>query len=215
VGSLGGIVGLTLYGDLLLESPYVMSAYVALCEKGCPFEVRLLDLRAGAQRSPDFAGPTLTGKVPALEHDGFWLTESLAIVEYLEEVFPAPSVFPADVRERARARQIMGWLRSDLTALRAERPTESIFYRPTATPMSDAAQADARKLVRVATAVVGAGPGLSGRFTIADADLALALHRLIANGDPIPERLDRYARAVFARPSVRAYLDLPRPVVSG
>lgn len=204
-------MGLVLYGDALLESPYVMSAYVALTEKGVPFEWRPVDLKAGDQRKPEFAGPSLTAKVPAIEHDGFWLTESLAIAEYLEEAFPAPALFPSAPRDRARARQIMGWLRSDLLPLREERPTTTIFSAPTSAPLSPAAQRAADKLLRVAGAVVGDRPSLFERFSLADVELALALHRLIANADPVPDALGRYARGVFERPSVRAYLALPRP----
>ena len=204
-------MGLVLYVDALLESPYVMSAYVALAEKGQPFEVRAVDLRAGAQWQPGFAGPTLTARVPAIEHDGFWLSESLAIAEYLEEVFPAPALFPAGIRDRARARQLMGWLRSDLMALREERPTSTIFGARATEPMSAAARSSADKLVRVATTVLGERDGLFERFTLADVDLALMLHRLIANDDPIPDPLRRFAVTVFERPSVRAYLAL-RPV---
>lgn len=204
-------MGLVLYGDALLDSPYVMSAYVALTEKGQAFDLRTVDLHAGEQRRPEFAGPSLTAKVPTLEHDGFWLSESLAIAEYLEEVFPTPALFPADVRDRARARQILGWLRSDLAPLRDERSTATIFYQPTSKPLSAAARQAADKLVRVASAVLGDRPMLFERFTLADADLALMLHRLIANGDPLPEALAAYARRVFERPSIRAFLALPRP----
>jgi glutathione S-transferase len=45
-----------------------------------------------------------------------------------------------------------------------------------------------------------------GPFSIADADLALMLQRLVANGDPCPSRLVEYARAVFRRPSIRGWL---------
>ena len=77
-------MGLVLYGDAALESPYVMSIFVALTEKGQPFALSLLELASGVQRRAAFAGPSLTARVPALEHDGFLVSESLAIAEYLE-----------------------------------------------------------------------------------------------------------------------------------
>jgi len=98
---------LTLYGDALWESPYVFSAFVSLREKGLDFEMKTFSLESGEHRVPSFTEPTITGKVPALEHDGFWLTESLAIVEYLEERFPAPqhpAILPSRIEDRARAR---------------------------------------------------------------------------------------------------------------
>src|SRR4051812_33550813 len=108
---------LTLVGETLWISPYVFSSFVALTEKGLPFEVRELALGRGEQRADDYATPSITAKVPALRHDDFWIGESSAIAEYLEDRFPPPrsaALFPADTRHRARARQLMAWLRSDL-----------------------------------------------------------------------------------------------------
>ena len=73
---------------------------------------------------------TLLSTTPA----ALWATlaESSAIAEYLEEVLPAPAharLLPADVKNRARARQVMAWLRSDLGALRDERATVTMFFR--------------------------------------------------------------------------------------
>ena len=61
----------------------------------------------------------------------------------------------------------------------------------------------------VAEALVPQGEGdLFGAFTIADADLAFMLHRLILNGDPVPERIARYATRQWQRPSVQAFVKL-------
>jgi glutathione S-transferase len=61
--------------------------------------------------------------------------------------------------------------------------------------------------VRVAERFLPAGAQhVAGEFTVADADLALLLQRLVKNGDPCPDRLATYARSVFQRPSVRAWL---------
>src|SRR5262245_12635085 len=116
----------TLYGENLWISPYVFSSFVALREKGIPFELVELSLGDGQHLAAPLQQRSVTARVPSLEHDGFHLAESSAIAEYLEEVFPppgAPAVFPAAYRERARARQLMAWLRSDVPVLRDERST--------------------------------------------------------------------------------------------
>ena len=203
----------TLFCETNWDSPFVFTAFVALTEKGLSFETKVLDLGAGQQRAPDFQQHSLTGRVPTLEHDGFWLSESTAIVEYLDEVVPppAPRLLPADARNRARARQVLGWLRSDLTALRRERPSSSLFFEPITRPLGEAASSDAAKLVRIANQLLQSGPTLFESFCIADADLAFALMRLIANGDPVPERIAAYVRGIWLRPSVQAYVNQPRP----
>lgn len=100
---------LTLYVDAQFLSPYAMSAYVALAEKGLPVELRLVDLEAGEQRMRPFTSRAPTCRVPALTHDTFHLTESSAISEYLEDIFPAPAhpaLYPSAPQARARVRQM-------------------------------------------------------------------------------------------------------------
>lgn len=198
---------LTLYIDSNWVSPYAMWAYVALKEKRLPFALKTVDLAAKQHHEAGYEHLTLTGKVPALVHGDFALAESSAIVEYLEDVFASPAVYPANLQARARARQIQAWLRSDLAALREERPTTVIFRTPTDKPLSDAGRAAADRLVRVAASLLGEGAGqLFGDWCIADTELALTLNRLVANGDPVPENLVRYVQAQWARPSVQAWL---------
>ena len=203
-----------LYGEQLWDSPYVFTVFVALSEKRIPFETRIVDLSKGEQREPGYAARSLTERVPAIEHGGLTLSESLAILEYLDEAFPPPTharLLPEGRKERARARQVLGWLRSDLMPLRDERPTTTMFYEPAKTRLSERAQASADKLLRVAERLIPEGEAdLFGSFSIADADLAFMLHRLILSSDPVPERIARYAARQWQRPSVRAYVDQPR-----
>lgn len=200
---------ITLYVDSLFLSPYAMSVYVALTEKQLPFEVRPIDLSAGEQRMQPFQCRALTSRVPALTHADFNLTESSVIAEYLEEAFPPPehtALFPSALQERARARQLQAWLRSDLGALRQERPTETVFYGEAGPPLSDDAHAAAAKLIRVASYLVGVGQTtLFDKWCIADTDLAVMLKRL--SNDDLPDTLRAYADAHWQRPAVQKWLE--------
>ena len=203
---------IVLYAEPLWDSPYVFSVYVALTEKGLPFEERVLDLDRGEHRAQDYRALSLTARVPCIEHDGFTLSESLAIHEYLEEVCPLPRIFPTDLHQRARARQVLGWLRSDLMPLRDARSSETMFYTPATTPLDARAAAAASKLLDTAERLIPQGEGpLFGAWSIADADLAFMLQRLIANDDPVPERIRRYASEQWQRPSVQAFVTHARP----
>jgi glutathione S-transferase len=116
-------------------------------------------------------------------------------------------MLPSDVRERARARQVMSWLRTSLMALREARPTSSVFGRPVNVPLSDAGRSDADELVRVTDQLLGQGrQSLFTTWSVADADLALALMRLVANGDDVPQRIVQYVEAQWQRPSIRKYI---------
>jgi glutathione S-transferase len=202
---------IVLHGEKNWESPYVFSCFVALKEKGLPFELRTLSLQAGEHRQGDYGARSITGRVPALQHGDFWLAESSAIAEYLEDAFPPPAhprLYPADPRQRARARQVQAWVRSDLMPIREERPTSSVFGDAPTKPLTPAAQAAVQRLLAGCEQLLAPGATfLGGDFGIADADLAMMLMRLVANGDPVPDRLRSYAQAIWARPSIRAWLD--------
>lgn len=203
-------MSLTLYAESGWVSPWVFHALVALEEKQLPYDLRLAPLPLPAEVGAALLDRAATSKVPVLRHDDFWVGESLAISEYLAETFPFPAhprLFPADLRERARARQVMSFLRTDLAALRAARPTTTVFGAPATTPLEEDAAAAAATLVRVAERAVPAGrASIGAAFSIADADLALALMRLVKSGDPVPARLVAYAEEVWARPSVQRFL---------
>lgn len=79
---------------------------IVLALKGLPYaSVPHHLLRdGGEQRRPDYLDLNPQGLVPALEHDGHVLTQSLAICEYLEECFPEPPLLPAGPGERAAVR---------------------------------------------------------------------------------------------------------------
>ena len=79
---------------------------IALNLKGVAAEHRFRHLRKGEQRSPDFLKLNPQGLVPALEIDGNVLTQSLAIIEYLDETRPNPPLLPKDSAGRARVRSL-------------------------------------------------------------------------------------------------------------
>src|SRR3954451_11418493 len=122
---------LVLHGNSIWTSPYVLSCFVALTEKKLPLDVRTVELHEGGQRSTAYVQTSFTARVPALVDGDFSLSESSAILEYLEDKWPPPghaALLPRDLQQRARARQIMAWLRSDLMPIRAERSAEYVFY---------------------------------------------------------------------------------------
>jgi glutathione S-transferase len=203
-----------LYVDSLFTSPYALSAFVALTEKGLPFGVKTVDLGSGEQKLTAYADRALTARVPALVEGDFVLTESTAITEYLEESFPPPeyiALYPRDRRQRAQARQIQAWVRSDLVPVRVERDTETVFFKKPCAPLSESAQDAAAKLVHVAERFVQGPQHLFGDWSIADIDLAIMLSRLVRNGDQVPAKLQEYVDFQWQRPSVQAWLARHQP----
>lgn len=201
-----------LYVGADFVSAFAMSTFVALKEKQLSFELVTLDLKARENYQPGYRDLSLTCKIPTLVHQGFALSESSAIAEYLDEIAPQPQkLFPQDTRQRARARQLQAWLRSDLLIIRKERPADLIYFGKKDTPLSDDALAAVDRLFFVADRLLkGGADHLFGDWSIADTDLAIMLNRLLANGDHVPARLAAYVRRQWDRDSVRAWMDIER-----
>ena len=203
---------LKLYLGADYVSAFAMSAFVALKEKQLSFELVTLDLKARDNYLESYRDLSLTCKIPVLVHEGFALSESSAIAEYLEELVPdSKRIYPQDIKQRARARQLQAWLRSDLLVVRRERPFDLVYFGKKDTPLSDGARAAVDRLFFVADRLLEEGAEhLFGDWSIADTDLAIMLNRLVANGDPVPARLAAYVQRQWDRDSVRAWMDLER-----
>lgn len=205
---------LVLWVDALFISPYAFSSFVALKEKKLAFELRVVPLHEKGQHAADYRDRSLTSRVPTLAHGEFQLSESSAIDEYLEDAFPAPtyaSIYPRDPKARARVRQVQAWIRSDLMPLREARSANTLFYERAGAPLSPDGRAAADKLIRVVDRILPRdAQHLTGDWCIADSELAFMLHRLILNGDSIPDRLRRYAECQWQRPTVREWVERER-----
>lgn len=79
---------------------------IALNLKGLAYENVFVHLRKGDQRSPAYLGLNPQALVPTLEDGPHALTQSLAIVEFLDETHPAPPLLPRSPHERARVRAL-------------------------------------------------------------------------------------------------------------
>ena len=90
---------------------------IALHLKGVAFTHETVDLRAGVQRGAAYTEKNPQGLVPCLIVDGAVLTQSPAILEWLEETYPDPPLLPRDPLERARVRAIAAAVACDIHPL--------------------------------------------------------------------------------------------------
>jgi maleylpyruvate isomerase len=90
---------------------------IALALKGLAYRQQGVDLRTGAQRSEAFVALNPQGMVPALEVDGVVLTQSPAILEWLEDAHPAPALLPTDAIDRTRVRAMAALIGCDIHPL--------------------------------------------------------------------------------------------------
>jgi glutathione S-transferase len=87
-------------------SPFGRSVLATLVEKNAAF--RLVAVEPRSIKSQPYLSMHPFGRVPVLEHDGFSLYETQAILRYLDRVLPAPALIPADPRAAARMDQLLG-----------------------------------------------------------------------------------------------------------
>lgn len=94
----------TLYG--YFRSSAAFRVRIALNLKGIRHDLKFVHLRKDEQHDPAYKTLNPQQLIPALAHDGHLVTQSLAILEYLEDVAPRPPLLPATPAEKARVRQI-------------------------------------------------------------------------------------------------------------
>jgi glutathione S-transferase len=82
-------------------------------DNGVPAEFQLVDLFTGEHMGAPYGAVNPSHLVPALEEDGFRLTESSAILKYLADKIDSPA-YPKGLRERARVNEMMDWINTQL-----------------------------------------------------------------------------------------------------
>lgn len=94
-------------------STYVRAVRLALEEKGVPYDLVEVDILAEDDPPAEHYARQPFGKIPAFEHAGFPLYETIAINHYIDEAFAGPALMPSTAQGRARANQIIGLLDSN------------------------------------------------------------------------------------------------------
>jgi len=198
-----------LYDFAFAPNPRKLRVYLA--EKGLSVPLVPVNLVKGEQRAPEFLAINPRGGLPVLElDDGTRLTESLAIIEYFEELHPAPPMIGTTPLERARVRAAERRCELGVLARVARLFHATRAVLPGARPDPAAADQARRELepqLALLDAEVGAGPFVCGpRPTIADCTLFAAFE--FARLGELPLDLGPHLEAWYARfrerPSAKA-----------
>jgi glutathione S-transferase len=147
-----------------------------------------------------------SGRVPALEHNGNHLWESLAICEYINEVYPDKKLWPSSVADRALARSIANEMHGGFQALREACPMKVGESFPEFTP-SEAVTKDVKRIDELWRHALerGAGPFLFGQFTIADAMFAPVAFRVQSYNLKLSSRSRDYTYAMLNYPAMQEW----------
>src|SRR5437899_7336691 len=192
-------------------SPYVRMPLLACEEKGVPY--RLAALEFGKTKTPEHLARQPFGRIPYMEHDGFWLYEAQAIIRYIDQISDGPSLTPADPKAQARMNQVMNiidWyvMPSVSSGIGFNRIVKPIFGMPVDEAVVAAAVPQAQVCVAALEDILADKPYFAGD-QVSLADLMAVSHldllprspegaNLMA-GSPLLAWLDRMAE----RPSVQ------------
>lgn len=194
----------------LSSSPYSAAVRIAVYAKNLDIDV--ID-PPGGLGSTRFHSINALGTIPCLVHGDLVLPESVAILEYLEEMFPEPALLPGEPNARATVRVVQRVAELGILTPCVE------LRRLTGAPDTTTGSAKLTRLVRglaSADAYVSEGAfAVTDRLTLADCQLsvALSLVRGLVRANKIPNliaarpRLSRYLATIEANPHVSRVLD--------
>ncbi|WVT73100.1 glutathione S-transferase family protein [Sinorhizobium chiapasense] len=204
------MTGLTLYVGNKNYSSWSMRPWMAMTAAGINFEEVVIpfDFAAG---NPDIRAVSPTGRVPLLRHGDLLVWESLAIIEYVAELFPDAWLWPADRQARARARSYSMEMLSGFRALRSACPM-NIRRDKRALEVDADVRADVARIEQIWKEALtqSGGPFLFGAFSAVDAMYAPVVNRfdvydLVAD----PEMLG-YMQRMKAHPAYRKWEEAAR-----
>ena len=186
-------------------SSWSLRAWLALKRTGADFAETVIPLRrpdtkqAISARSP-------SGLVPALHHGEVMVWDSLAISEYLAELFPDAGLWPEDPGARAHARAVSAEMHAGFAALRRALPM-NIRAAPSVPNRNKDVDADIRRISEIWETCLDlhGGDFLFGPFTIADAMFAPVVSRFRTYGVDLPDACRDYADAVWNTPEMREW----------
>jgi glutathione S-transferase len=191
-------------------NPRVVTMFIA--EKDVTIERAYLDIQAGENRQADYLARNPAGGTPCLElDDGSFLSESVAICEYLEEKYPSPPLVGPSAEDRAQTRSALRWVDQQIVVPMSNgfRSAEGLpMFQPRMLCVPEAAdgnKAYARDgMEKADTRLAGQDYLCGSRFTLADILLFCFVEFGGMVGQPIPDSLNNlkaWQTRVAARPS--------------
>jgi glutathione S-transferase len=186
-------------------SSWSLRPYLALAHTGARFRTETIVLDQPDSRDKILA-KNPAGRVPVLVDGDLVVHDSLAILEYLAETYPAAKLWPADRAARARARSISAEMHAGFVGLRTAMPMNLRRSAPGVGHTPDAL-ADAARIQTIWRDALRAsgGPFLFGAFTNADAMYAPVVTRFRTYGVSVDSTLAAYMDAIYALPAFKSW----------
>jgi len=189
-------------------SSWSMRPWLAMRANDIGFDEIFIPLYTGAADKQRLLDITRSGKVPALIDGDVTVWDSLAIIEYVAELFPEKRLWPADKIARAQARSISAEMHSSFVALRSECGMN--LHRPIgAVELSQDARTDVARIQEIWTdcreRYGKSGPFLFGAFSAVDAMFGPVIHRFRTYAIPVTPLVRDYMGTMMALPAFQEW----------
>jgi glutathione S-transferase len=193
-------------------SSWSLRPWLALKHTGAVFtETRIALYMPGFKK--EVARHTGSGKVPVLKHGTLNLWESLAICEYLAELFPAAQLWPESAAERAEARSLSTEMHAGFTGIRGCMPF-NCRVRDRRVLRTQDVENEIKRVEEIWNSCRARhqtqGPWLFGRFTIADAMFAPVALRFVTYGVELKGAAQEYMTTVETHAPVQEWIAAAR-----
>ncbi|MDP2653988.1 MAG: glutathione S-transferase family protein [Candidatus Omnitrophota bacterium] len=191
-------------------SSWSMRPWLVMRHFGIPFDEIVIPLGR-----PDSKTRILehspSGKVPVLKHKGILVWESVAILEYLADVFPDKGLWPPDIRARAAARAVSAQMHAGFVDMRKNFPMNVRARKPDKIRTPEAMK-DVEEVIRLwedcRKEFGGGGDFLFGEFSIADGMYAPVIWRFRTYGIELNGAARKYSEAMLDLPAMKEWKDL-------
>jgi glutathione S-transferase len=200
------MAGATLLISSKNYSSWSLRGYLLTRLSGLRFEEQVVDPDDPVNRK-ELLMQSSSIRVPALMHENVVIWDTLAIAEYLNEMFPDAAMLPPERAARARCRSISGEMHSGFAALREALPMNLKLYRPNFAVWS-AVQADIDRITEIWRECLTAwkGPFLFGENpSVADAMYAPVVTRFRSYDVKMTGACERYCQQIMAWPDMREW----------
>lgn len=187
-------------------SSWSLRPWLVLKHFGIPFDEELVLLN-GEGWKEIIRKKSPSGKVPVLIDGEAVVPETIAIIEYLHDKFPAKGIWPSNRLERAQARAVSAEMHGGFMALRDLAPMNLRASHPGKVDF-DTVAADLRRIEQIwgdLTSDSG-GPYLFGKFCAADAMFAPVATRIRTYALPVSDAAMEYVEAIYALPAFQEWL---------
>jgi glutathione S-transferase len=187
-------------------SSWSLRPWLAMAGRGIPFAEVLIPLdHANTKQQVLQYSPT--GLVPALKYGNLMVWESLAIIEYVNDLHPEAALWPEDIEYRAIARALAAEIHTGYLALRQQCPMN--LRRRAAGRITPTAEADVMRLVnywrRFRLEAGGGGAFLFGEFGAIDAMFAPLATRIRSYEIPVDRVANEYIDAIYNLPAFQKW----------